>query len=150
MALRSGWARTLSPSWPAPCPRALPRDQPAIHPPPVVHRRAEPWADTSTSIGPLMIAVLAGLADMERDLIHTRSAEGRSRAKARGQHMGRKPKLTAQRQAEARQRAPKGRHSWSLPIATTSAWRRLPGCPPCNHRAFEFGLFQSRMHCLGA
>jgi DNA invertase Pin-like site-specific DNA recombinase len=50
---------------------------------------AEPWADTGTSTGRLMIAVLGGLADVERDLIRTRTAEGRSRAKARGQHMGR-------------------------------------------------------------
>jgi DNA invertase Pin-like site-specific DNA recombinase len=39
---------------------------------------AEPWADTST--GRLMLAVLGGLADVERDLIRTRTAEGRSRA----------------------------------------------------------------------
>ncbi len=57
---------------------------------------AEPWADTGTSTGRLMIAVLGGLADVERDLIRTRTAEGRSRAKARGQHMGRPPKLTPQ------------------------------------------------------
>jgi DNA invertase Pin-like site-specific DNA recombinase len=53
---------------------------------------AEPWADTSTSTGRLMIAVLGGLADVERDLIRTRTAEGRARAKAQGQHMGRLPK----------------------------------------------------------
>src|SRR5579864_6329984 len=47
---------------------------------------AEPWADTGTSTGRLMIAVLGGLADVERDLIRTRTAEGRARAKARGQH----------------------------------------------------------------
>ena len=52
---------------------------------------AEPWADTATSTGRLMIAVLGGLADVERDLIRTRTAEGRSRAKDRGQHMGRPP-----------------------------------------------------------
>ena len=52
---------------------------------------AEPWADTGTSTGRLMIAVLGGLADVERDLIRTRTAEGRSRAKARGKHMGRPP-----------------------------------------------------------
>src|SRR3954467_13776114 len=38
---------------------------------------AEPWADTGTSTGRLMIAVLGGLADVERDLIRTRTAEGR-------------------------------------------------------------------------
>lgn len=56
---------------------------------------AEPWADTATSTGRLMIAVLGGLADAERDLIRTRTAEGRERAKARGQHMGLCCKLPA-------------------------------------------------------
>jgi DNA invertase Pin-like site-specific DNA recombinase len=69
---------------------------------------AEPWADTDTSTGRLMIAVLGGLADVERDLIRTRTAEGRSRAKARGQHMGRPPKLTPQQQKEARRRRAEG------------------------------------------
>jgi DNA invertase Pin-like site-specific DNA recombinase len=45
---------------------------------------AEPWADTGTSTGRLMLAVLGGLADVERDLIRTRTAEGRSRVKAQG------------------------------------------------------------------
>jgi DNA invertase Pin-like site-specific DNA recombinase len=69
---------------------------------------AEPWADTATSTGRLMIAVLGGLADVERDLIRTRTAEGRSRATARGQHMGRPPALTPQQQAEARSRRDEG------------------------------------------
>jgi DNA invertase Pin-like site-specific DNA recombinase len=69
---------------------------------------AEPWADTGTSTGRLMIAVLGGLADVERDLIRTRTAEGRVRAKARGQHMGRPPKLTPQQQREARRRRAEG------------------------------------------
>jgi DNA invertase Pin-like site-specific DNA recombinase len=69
---------------------------------------AEPWADTSTSTGRLMIAVLGGLADVERDLIRTRTGEGRSRAKARGQHMGRLSKLTPQQQKEARRRRAQG------------------------------------------
>jgi DNA invertase Pin-like site-specific DNA recombinase len=69
---------------------------------------AEPWADTGTSTGRLMLAVLGGLADVERDLIRTRTAEGRSRAQARGQHMGRPPKLTPQQQKEARRRRAEG------------------------------------------
>src|SRR5690242_17170973 len=52
---------------------------------------AEPWADTGTSTGRLMLAVLGGLADVERDLIRTRTAEGRSPATAQGKHMGRPP-----------------------------------------------------------
>jgi DNA invertase Pin-like site-specific DNA recombinase len=69
---------------------------------------AEPWTDTATSTGRLMIAVLGGLADMERDLIRTRTAEGRSRAKARGQHIGRPPKLTDAQKPEARRRRAEG------------------------------------------
>src|SRR3984893_12293631 len=69
---------------------------------------AEPWADTATSTGRLMIAVRGGLADVERDLIRTRTAEGRSRAQKRGQRMGRPPKLTTAQQAEARQRRAEG------------------------------------------
>ena len=87
---------------------------------------AEPWADTATSTGRLMIAVLGGLADVERDLIRTRTAEGRSRAKARGQHMGRPPKLTPQQQAEARKRRAEGAtlkelaKSYNVGLATIS------------------------------
>lgn len=69
---------------------------------------AEPWADTATSTGRLMLAVLGGLADVERDLIRTRTAEGRERAKKRGQHMGRPPRLTPAQQAEARERLAAG------------------------------------------
>jgi DNA invertase Pin-like site-specific DNA recombinase len=66
---------------------------------------AEPWADNGTSTGRLIIAVLGGLADVERDLIRTRTAEGRSRAQKHGQqHMGRPSKLTDAQKAEARQR----------------------------------------------
>jgi DNA invertase Pin-like site-specific DNA recombinase len=40
-----------------------------------------------------MLTVLGGLAEFERDLIRSRTGEGRERAKARGVKMGRKPKL---------------------------------------------------------
>jgi DNA invertase Pin-like site-specific DNA recombinase len=69
---------------------------------------AAPWADTGTSTGRLMLAVLGGLADLERDLIRTRRAEGRSRAKAQGKQMGRPPALTPAQQKEANQRRARG------------------------------------------
>ena len=47
------------------------------------------WADTTTSHGRLMLTVLGGLAEFERDLIRARTSEGRE------------PKLTAQQQAAA-------------------------------------------------
>lgn len=42
------------------------------------------WADTTTAHGRLMLTVLGGLAEFERELIRTRTGEGRQRAKARG------------------------------------------------------------------
>lgn len=69
---------------------------------------AEPWADTATSTGRLMLAVLGGLADVERDLIRTRTAEGRSRARERGQVMGRRSSLSPQQKQEVRARLADG------------------------------------------
>src|SRR5262244_3530194 len=80
---------------------------------------AEPWADTGTSTGRLMLAVLGGLADVERDLIRTRTAEGRSRARAQGKQMGRPPSLT--------DAAHKARRSTNSPAATMSPGRRFRG-----------------------
>jgi DNA invertase Pin-like site-specific DNA recombinase len=62
---------------------------------------ADTWADSTTAHGRLMLAVLGGLAEFERSLIHTRTGEGRERAKERGVKMGRKPKLTAHQMREA-------------------------------------------------
>ena len=93
---------------------------------------AEPLADTSTSMGRVMLAVLGGLADVERDLIRTRTAEGRSRAKGRGQHMGRPPALTQQQQVEARQRRQDGAtlkelaESYNVGLSTISRLKRGP------------------------
>jgi DNA invertase Pin-like site-specific DNA recombinase len=66
------------------------------------------WADTTTSHGRLMLTVLGGLAEFERDLIRARTGEGRARAVARGQKMGRPPKLTAHQQKEAIKRRDQG------------------------------------------
>ena len=49
---------------------------------------ADAWADTTTSHGRLMLTVLGGLAEFERELIRARTGEGRERAKARGVHTG--------------------------------------------------------------
>jgi len=59
------------------------------------------WADTTTPHGQLMIPVLGGLAEFERHLILSRTAEGRVRAKARGVKFGRRPKLTKHQREEA-------------------------------------------------
>ncbi|KGB26610.1 transposon gamma-delta resolvase [Acetobacter pomorum] len=61
---------------------------------------AEPWTDTNTSTGRLMLAVLGGLADVERDLIRNRTSEGRARAIAQGKKMGRPAKITPAQRKE--------------------------------------------------
>ena len=66
------------------------------------------WADTTTSHGRLMLTVLGGLAEFERDLIRARTGEGRARAVARGQKMGRPFKLTDHQKAEAIKRRERG------------------------------------------
>jgi DNA invertase Pin-like site-specific DNA recombinase len=62
---------------------------------------ADTWADTTTPHGRLMLTVLAGLAEFERELIKARTGEGRKRAQARGVRFGRPPKLNAHQRQEA-------------------------------------------------
>jgi DNA invertase Pin-like site-specific DNA recombinase len=66
------------------------------------------WADTTTPHGRLMLTVLGGLAEFERELIRTRTGEGRARAKARGVKLGRRPKLTPHQKREALVRRERG------------------------------------------
>jgi DNA invertase Pin-like site-specific DNA recombinase len=61
----------------------------------------DPWADTTTPHGRLMLTVLGGLAEFERELIRARTGEGRKRAKERGVHMGRPSKLTTHQKRDA-------------------------------------------------
>jgi hypothetical protein len=94
--------------------------------------------------GRLMLTVLGGLAEFERELIRDRTGEGRSRAKARGVRFGRPPKQAHQRQ-EAFQRLANGETQetsrvpmlsirqpsgacWGPPAARSPA----QASPPCN------------------
>ena len=52
------------------------------------------WADTTSPHGRLMLTVLGGLAEFERELIRARTGEGRKRAQERGVRFGRPRKLT--------------------------------------------------------
>ena len=82
---------------------------------------AEPWADTDTSTGRLMIAVLGALVDVERDLIRTRTAEAGA-AKAQGQQMGRPPALPRPNRKRPPDAARTALRSTNSPAATTSAY----------------------------
>jgi DNA invertase Pin-like site-specific DNA recombinase len=76
-----------------------------------------------------MLTVLGGLVEFERDLIRARTGEGRARAVARGQRMGRPPKLTPHQKREAIKRRNQGEtlaeigRSYNVSAATIS---RLP------------------------
>jgi len=63
---------------------------------------ADAWADTTTPHGRLLVTMLAGIAEFERELIRARTGEGRKRAQARGVKFGRPPKL---RHTNARRRS---------------------------------------------
>jgi DNA invertase Pin-like site-specific DNA recombinase len=66
------------------------------------------WADTTSPHGRLMLTVLGGLAEFERELIRARTGEGRKRAQERGVRFGRPRKLTPHQRKEALQRLAAG------------------------------------------
>ena len=90
------------------------------------------WADTTTPHGRLMLTVLGGLAEFERELIRARTGEGRRRAKARGVRLGRRPKLTPHQQREALERRAKGEalteiaRSYNVSHSTISRLKAAP------------------------
>jgi len=96
------------------------------------------WADTTTPHGRLMLTMLGGLAEFERELIRARTGEGRKRAKARGVKFGRPVKLTAHQRKEALQRLAEGAmqadlaRSYGVSQATIS---RLAGPSPFEQSA---------------
>lgn len=61
----------------------------------------EPWCDTGSPMSEFLITVLAGIAQLERDLILERASAGRKAAKSRGVRFGRKLKLSDFQQGEA-------------------------------------------------
>ena len=68
----------------------------------------ETWADTSNAHGRLMLTILAGLAEFERELIKARCGEGIRDAKDRGVRFGRPRKLSPYQRDEALQRLTAG------------------------------------------
>lgn len=70
---------------------------------------AEPWADTTSPAGRMVLTVFAGIAEFERALITERTSTGRVAARARGVQFGRPPKLTADQIALAQRLVDEGR-----------------------------------------
>ena len=68
----------------------------------------EPVVDTTSDFAELVLAMLGVAAKLERRRILERTARDHADAKAKGVQFGRKPKLTAHQQREARQRIDAG------------------------------------------
>ena len=64
---------------------------------------AEPWADTTTPAGRMVLTVFAGIAEFERSLIIDRTRSGREAAKRRGVKFGPRPTLTPAQIEHARE-----------------------------------------------
>jgi DNA invertase Pin-like site-specific DNA recombinase len=89
---------------------------------------AHTWADTTTAHGRLILTVLGGLAEFERELIRARTSEGRARAKAQGVKLGRKPTLTQhQKQKQEAMKRRSGKESIGQ-IARSYNASRFRGC----------------------
>lgn len=63
----------------------------------------EPWADTTSPAGRMVLTVFGGIAEFERELIAKRTSEGRAAAKRRGVRFGR-PTALSDEQTELAQR----------------------------------------------
>ena len=70
---------------------------------------SEPWADTTSAAGRMVLTVFAGIAEFERSLIIERTRRGRSAAKRRGVQFGRRPILSAAQVEHARELLTEGR-----------------------------------------
>lgn len=63
---------------------------------------SEPWADTTSPAGKMIMTVFAGIAEFERTLIRERTSSGRNAAKLRGVQFGRPKKMNAEQKSLAR------------------------------------------------
>lgn len=68
----------------------------------------EPWADTTTPAGRLMVTVMSAWSEFDREMILQRTSEGRARSKARGKKLGRPATLNHQQRAFVREQLATG------------------------------------------
>ena len=90
---------------------------------------AEPWADTTSPAGRMVLTVFAGIADFERALIASRTSAGRTAAMARGVRFGPRPTLTPEKLAHARRLIDEGHMASEaaelLGVHRATLWRAL-------------------------
>ena len=69
----------------------------------------EPWADTTSPSGRMVLTVFAGIPEFERHLIRSRTEDGRRAALARGVAFGRPRKMSTRQAALARELVHEGK-----------------------------------------
>jgi DNA invertase Pin-like site-specific DNA recombinase len=85
---------------------------------------SEPWADTTTHAGRMIMTIFAGIAEFERDLIRERTGAGRRDAQRRGVRFGRPRKMNAEQRELAKRLLKEGKsvrevaHTFSVHPAT--------------------------------
>lgn len=106
---------------------------------------AEPWADTTTPAGRMVLTVFAGIAEFERSLIIDRTRNGREAAKARGVQFGRRPTLTPGQVEHARELLGAGRTAAEtaelLGVHRATLYRALRGQETSQAEARRRGAF---------
>lgn len=77
---------------------------------------SEPWADTTTHVGKMIMTVFAGIAEFERDLIQERTTAGRVAAQQRGVRFGRPRKLNMTQEKLARRLLTEGKSAKEIAL----------------------------------
>ncbi len=89
----------------------------------------EAWCDTTSDVGRLMTAIMAGIAEFERSLIRRRCDDGIKRAKAKGTKFGRPFALDAGQRRKIADRYAAGETMAELAkeyeVGETTIWRAL-------------------------
>jgi DNA invertase Pin-like site-specific DNA recombinase len=89
----------------------------------------DPWCDTTTPQGELILTVMGGLAEFERKLIRQRCDEGIKRAKAKGTKFGRRSVLDHSQRKKIAERYANGETMAALALAygcgEATIWRVL-------------------------
>jgi len=89
----------------------------------------DPWLDTTSPHGELILTIMAGMHEFERKLIRQRCDEGIARAKAKGTKFGRKRSLSPEQVKTAADRYAKGETMAELAevygVSEPTIWRSL-------------------------
>jgi hypothetical protein len=89
------------------------------------NRTLEPWADTTSHAGRMIMTIFSGIAEFDRGLIRERTSAGREAARKGGVRFGRSRKLTPEQENLARRLVSEGKAVRELAVAFKSMRRRF-------------------------